>query len=117
MEISGKLVPENECVYATHFEMFMYFGRHYARPVTDLLSVAPGTPHECQYLLVNWSNTHPFFQPGYPLNESSLNATLIYSHMAHLPNAPDGEKVVVAQMLLLLPQIPDTAVSQTTEKK
>ena len=114
MQISGKLIPEGECVYATHFEMFMFFGKRYSRPITDndvrnkMLANSP----DCRYLFVNWSTSHPYIKPGYPLNETLLRHSILYEHLAPFPSAPDGMKGLVAQLVELLPTDVDAVASQ-----
>lgn len=119
MQISGTLVPEGECVYATHFEMFMYFGRRYSRPITDteVRNKTMVTSSECRYLLVNWSNSHPYAKPGYPVNDMPLSYRILYQHSARLPNGPVGEEGIVAQLVLLLPPDTNAVASQPVERK
>ena len=119
MEISGRLVPENECVYSTHSEMFMYYGRRYSRPpnAAGLRSVTSSKSPECRYLFVSWSNSHPDFRPGYPLNDIPLNYEVLYTHWMQLPNMPAVDKGMVAQMLRLLPMNSNDLDSKELQKK
>ena len=119
MQISGTLVPTGECVYATHFEMFMYFGRHYARPITetDVRNKALVNSPKCHYLLVNWSSSHPYFKPGYPLAETPLNYSILYQHSTRLSNFPEDKEGIVAQLILLLPPDTNAVASQPIERK
>lgn len=119
MQISGTFVPEGECVYATHFEMFMYFGRRYSRPITDteVRNKTMVTAPECRYLLLNWSSSHPYFKPGYPLAETPLNYSILYQHAARLPNGPAGEEGIVAQLVLLLAPDTNAVASQPIERQ
>ena len=119
MQISGKMIPANECVYSAHSELFMYYGRRYSRPpnAAGLQSVTLNNSPECRYLLISWSNSHPDFAPGYPLDQINLNYQILYTHWMRLPNMRADEKGMVAQMLLLLPQAPDADVAGALVKK
>ena len=99
--------------------MFMYFDRRYSRPITDIevRNKTLVTSPECRYLLVNWSNSHPYAKPGYPVNDMPLSYGILYQHSAHLPNGPVGEQGIVAQLVLLLPPDINAVASQPTERK
>jgi hypothetical protein len=66
---SGAVVNGSDCVFSVHQEMFMFYARR--------LSFAPPLPgasdadfwkdmRRCGYVYVNWTNSHPFYPPGYP---------------------------------------------------
>lgn len=103
MRVSGELVPEGECVYTVHFEMFMFYGRRHARP-PRVENVRDGTlaTAGCKYLFVNWSTSHPYFRPGYPLTEPSLHYAVLYEHTGRSRDAPPGANATIAQLVRLL---------------
>lgn len=101
---STRFIPERECVYATHHEMFMYYGRRYARPIaaTDVSSKQLVNTPACRYLLVNWTSSQPYFRPGFPIADlPDLKFRVVYEQAGRRPQDPVGQERLVSQLVEL----------------